>query len=418
MPHQQQDMTYSPAHGQNQNQIVAAIRSSNPPHPDPSIPPPSPPAPALLPKHQLPAAAPAHDPRLTDRSLRESQTSTATTDIPGSVSGSSSGSYPFSKGVVVDTGRSSFEQHQQYQHQYQHQQQHYIQQRQHPQLLQQQAAFVHPNAERTSGHESQYDGRRGNRGEKLRRSRVEGWTSPHSMSAGSPHRTHYRLSTFPGDEDDQDDGLSEDQGENAFIVLVSLGDVFLEYAVDAVDATSNYTNNFLPKLKISFLVPPFTLFAALYTFFILLFTTLISPFRLLPKSTPLSPSKPYTTQLTDLLSPPLHIHKSLIGSHQTPFIDTHPYPYSSHAYADSSSTPPITPLPPPSAMCSIPSLILVHLLSPILTVGLLLASWTAAFFWVFAMILGNPDGTERRDDGRAAVLGVRNWWKAWLKKGG
>lgn len=32
------------------------------------------------------------------------------------------------------------------------------------------------------------------------------------------------------------------------------------------------------------------------------------------------------------------------------------------------------------------------------------------------MILGNPDGTERRDDGRAAVLGVRNWWRIWLRK--
>lgn len=34
------------------------------------------------------------------------------------------------------------------------------------------------------------------------------------------------------------------------------------------------------------------------------------------------------------------------------------------------------------------------------------------------MILGNPDGTERRDDGRAAVLGVRNWWRIWLRKAG
>ena len=33
------------------------------------------------------------------------------------------------------------------------------------------------------------------------------------------------------------------------------------------------------------------------------------------------------------------------------------------------------------------------------------------------MILGNPDGTERKDDGRAAVLGVNRWWQTWLRKG-
>jgi len=59
-------------------------------------------------------------------------------------------------------------------------------------------------------------------------------------------------------------------------------------------------------------------------------------------------------------------------------------------------------------------MILVHLLSPLFIIPLLFAAWIAAFFWIFATILGNPDGTERRDDGRAAVLGVRNWWRAWL----
>lgn len=418
MPSQQQDMTYSPAHGQNQNQIVAAIRSSNPPHPDPSISPPSPPPTHHLPKQPPATAIAAHVPRQTDRSLRASQTSTVTTDIPGSVSGSSSGSYPFAKGVVVDTGRSSFEQ-QQHQHQ---------QQLQHPQLLQQQqAAFVHPNLERASVHGSQYDGRRESHAEKYRRSRVEGWSSPRSMSATSPPRTHYRLSTFPADEEDQDDGLSEDQGENAFIILVS-GDII---SVNCL-MLERYTNIFL-QLKLSFLVPPYSFFAALYAFFILIFTTIISPLRLFPKSAPFSPSKSYTTQLTDLLSPPLNVHKSLIDSHQNsspndPSPSSNPYPYSSRLSAGSSSSspnhnsnlprPPIPPLPPPAAIYSLPTVILIHLLSPILSLGLLLAAWTAAFFWVFAMMLGNPDGTERRDDGRAAVLGVRNWWRAWLKKGG
>jgi len=45
-----------------------------------------------------------------------------------------------------------------------------------------------------------------------------------------------------------------------------------------------------------------------------------------------------------------------------------------------------------------------------------LAVWTAAFFWVFAMVVGNPDGTDRKDDGRAAVLGVNAWWTSWLDR--
>lgn len=59
---------------------------------------------------------------------------------------------------------------------------------------------------------------------------------------------------------------------------------------------------------------------------------------------------------------------------------------------------------------------MVLLLSSLMSFGLLLLAWTAAFFWVFAMMLGNPDGTERKDDGRAAVLGVTRWWQIWLGK--
>jgi hypothetical protein len=58
---------------------------------------------------------------------------------------------------------------------------------------------------------------------------------------------------------------------------------------------------------------------------------------------------------------------------------------------------------------------MVLLFSSLLSIAFLLLAWTAAFFWVFAMILGNPDGTERKDDGRAAVLGVCRWWHLWLR---
>lgn len=56
-------------------------------------------------------------------------------------------------------------------------------------------------------------------------------------------------------------------------------------------------------------------------------------------------------------------------------------------------------------------LILTQIISPLLSVGVAVAAWIAAAFWLFALMMGNPDGTERGDDGRAAVLGVRNWWE-------
>lgn len=60
--------------------------------------------------------------------------------------------------------------------------------------------------------------------------------------------------------------------------------------------------------------------------------------------------------------------------------------------------------------------IAVLLLSPFFSIAILLLAWTAAFFWVFTMMMGNPDGTERKDDGRAAVIGVCKWWRTWLAK--
>ncbi len=61
-------------------------------------------------------------------------------------------------------------------------------------------------------------------------------------------------------------------------------------------------------------------------------------------------------------------------------------------------------------------LITVQVASPVVSIGVALAGWVAASFWLFAMMMGNPDGTERRDDGRATVLAVRDWWEGCLLK--
>ena len=65
-------------------------------------------------------------------------------------------------------------------------------------------------------------------------------------------------------------------------------------------------------------------------------------------------------------------------------------------------------------------LLLVQLLAPIISIGVALASWIAAFFWFYASILGDPSGggenvrREKRNDGRETVLKVRDWWEGWL----
>lgn len=61
-------------------------------------------------------------------------------------------------------------------------------------------------------------------------------------------------------------------------------------------------------------------------------------------------------------------------------------------------------------------LIFMHVASPLISMGVAVASWVTAAFWVFTSIMGNPDGTERRDDGADAVLAVRNWWEHCLLK--
>ncbi|KAL6247969.1 hypothetical protein RBB50_005317 [Rhinocladiella similis] len=59
-------------------------------------------------------------------------------------------------------------------------------------------------------------------------------------------------------------------------------------------------------------------------------------------------------------------------------------------------------------------LVLIHLISPLISLGNAVAAWIVAVFWLFAIIMGNPDGTEKRDDGRATVLMLRDWWEKCL----
>ncbi|KAJ4983779.1 hypothetical protein SVAN01_10699, partial [Stagonosporopsis vannaccii] len=68
---------------------------------------------------------------------------------------------------------------------------------------------------------------------------------------------------------------------------------------------------------------------------------------------------------------------------------------------------------------SVPMLLLIHLFSPVIALGVAVASWTAAGFWFFSSILGDPGGHDggRHNDGKDSILGVRNYWERWLSRG-
>ncbi|KAI9875366.1 MAG: hypothetical protein M1830_008577 [Pleopsidium flavum] len=131
---------------------------------------------------------------------------------------------------------------------------------------------------------------------------------------------------------------------------------------------------------LSFLCPLFTMIICLHTMGALIIITMLSPLRLCTNS------RTYSHQVVRFLSPSLNAQISSIRASED-FIN-----YSASM------------------------LVFVHLLSPLISFGVAVAAWVAAGFWFYTAILGDPDGTNGKDDGRAAVLGVRGWWERWLKK--
>jgi hypothetical protein len=200
------------------------------------------------------------------------------------------------------------------------------------------------------------------------------WADQPSLMSGEHSRTNKRASS---------DIATSDGGQDALLML----------------------------FRLSVPVPFFSFAACLYTFCAIIFAILTSPLRLCSIS-PYLRKTSFRTQLCDLLSPALHIHERLVcmlppastRSSSTQWI-----------HADPDSEEPTT-IVDSSILYSVGMSILVLVIAPFLSIVIVLFAWTAAAFWVFAMVMGNPDGTEKNDDGRAAVLGVCRWWRTWLAK--
>lgn len=150
-------------------------------------------------------------------------------------------------------------------------------------------------------------------------------------------------------------------------------------------------------MYLSFLSPFLTLPIALYTLLITPALILLSPLSLLTTSYP-----SLHTQLDRFLSPPINAQLDFILSANT----HHPSSSGDDDFDEDDKT--ANPV----------MLVLVNILSPIYAIGICLSAWVAALFWFYAAILGDPDTGYRdgRDDGRAAVLGVRRWWERWLEQ--
>lgn len=220
---------------------------------------------------------------------------------------------------------------------------------------------------------------------------------PSLMSGGhsNPSITRARKRTISDDE------IVTHEGHDALLMLVCSG---VEHS------HPGHCTNKESQFRLT-VVPFYSLGASLYTILAFLFALIISPFRLCSFSQYLR-STTFSSQLCDLLSPSLHIHERLVcirplagdRSSSTQWIRSDP----------DSDQPSI--LSEPSEAYSVARSVAVLVLSPFLSIAILLLAWIAAFFWIFSMILGNPDGTERKDDGRTAVLGVCKWWRTWLCK--
>ena len=136
------------------------------------------------------------------------------------------------------------------------------------------------------------------------------------------------------------------------------------------------------QVWLSLLDPLYCLLAAFYTVFMLIPVLLLTPLHLCRSTCDLPSS------IIRFISPVLRHHLKMLRVESSEgLLDLEYKPF---------------------------SMIMMYLAAPVLSAGVAVAAWVSASFWIFAITMGNPDGTERRDDGRATVLGVRNWWERYL----
>jgi hypothetical protein len=80
-----------------------------------------------------------------------------------------------------------------------------------------------------------------------------------------------------------------------------------------------------------------------------------------------------------------------------------------------------TPLPPHAdedTTYRAGTLAMVQLTTPFASLGMMIAAWVAAVFWLASAVVGDPApttaGQDKHDDGKETIMALRNWWEKWL----
>ncbi|KAL8783711.1 MAG: hypothetical protein Q9213_004450 [Squamulea squamosa] len=168
------------------------------------------------------------------------------------------------------------------------------------------------------------------------------------------------------------------------------------YASEEVEDVKEHTVWILVYL--SFFSPVVAALISIYTLFTVLLLLLLSPITVLVRT-----RKPLAHQIYILLTPPIYHQLRLVCS--TYQFDSNGDKTGSeqHHIANNKGNPIL--------------LILINILGPVYAAAIAVTAWVAAGFWFTALILGDPDGRDKKDDGRTVVLGVRRLWERWLVRG-
>ncbi|KAK0257122.1 hypothetical protein LTR01_000377 [Friedmanniomyces endolithicus] len=125
---------------------------------------------------------------------------------------------------------------------------------------------------------------------------------------------------------------------------------------------------------------------AVWTFLALAISLLSQPIRLCARQRPT-----FGQQLSGLLGPALNLQLRCIYTPLPPHANEE---ISYHAWI----------------------FVAVHILSPLLSLGVMFLAWVLAVYWLSSVVVGDPAGMDRRDDGRETVLWLRGWWERLLQR--
>ncbi|KAL9603125.1 MAG: hypothetical protein Q9219_001328 [cf. Caloplaca sp. 3 TL-2023] len=231
-----------------------------------------------------------------------------------------------------------------------------------------------------------------------------GRASPRDGYMDSPHRSLH-------DPEDatraQYPGHSRPNRGNAFSTYVSEEEEDIKEHTVWILVSRHYTscyesygvgsNRLDPQVYLSFFSPVVATCISAYALLTTFLLLLLSPFLYFCKS-----CRPLRHRFRAFLAPPIHFQLGVVFSDE-------PEPIGSDEIKE--ETYDTTP------KSNVLMLIVIHIFSPAYAVGIAALAWVAAGFWATALVLGNPDGRDGRDDGKAVVLGVRRLWERWLRRG-